>query len=422
MSATTNTKKMTKKKQLEKDLDTINKSIKGNVKIDAAVTVDDIGTNNKKGDIFKVAKELYLLSKRMLTCVQEDTDENMQPKSTVGHSTAGNVTEASMKKMLTDLMPGLLDEALGKHLPTHSASVPEVTAPVTKEPIKTHSLLIEKIQGQEDISAGEWTTVVKKDVQKSLESVPVKRAHIKHGATKLEFLNKEDMDKAESALKDKYTVTSRTKEQKKLEPKLTISDLDSEITSKEMLEEKILTKNTFVKHQVDTNGEKLTVLFLSKDDRGSREGVIQVSAGMREAIRQNDDRLCIDLQRHTVRDRIHVIQCFHCQGYGHKSGSPYCKRKDENDGICFYCAGTHSTKECRRKKNQQSEKINCFNCSTSRSRQEREKSSTHRANDTLCPFYVREKERIMSRTLGCEAAKNIYLRRTQDLQKRRGRL
>ena len=44
-----NDKKNIKKKQLEKELDIVNKSIKGTVKIDAATTVDDIGANNKRG-------------------------------------------------------------------------------------------------------------------------------------------------------------------------------------------------------------------------------------------------------------------------------------------------------------------------------------------------------------------------------------
>ena len=428
-------KDATKKTQWEKELETINNSIKGRVKIDAAATLTDIGTNNSKEILFTAAKEFYVLTKKILSSLEEEATE-ASPEAVV-HLTAADVDKLIETKLtnvlpplLTETIPGLLKDVLKCHS-TNTGDLPEVSAqaPVKEEPVRSHSILLGELQeeGQdedrEEMTHGKWTTVVKGDVAKSLESVPVVKArYLKDGSARLDFETKEDMAKAENALKDKYSITSRTREQKKLDPKLTISDLDAEISTKEILEEKLLLKNDFLNHQKDTNGEKLTVLFLGKDYRGNLEGVIQVSAGMREAIRRNDDRLCVGLQRHTVRDRIHVIQCFHCQGYGHKTGSPYCKLKDVKDGICFFCAGSHSTRECRRKKNKETDKIKCVNCFKSKRRHEKEKCCTHRANDTLCPFYVREKERIMGRTHGCEAAKNVYLRRTEEHQRKQGRL
>ena len=430
-------KDVTKKKQWEKELDTINSSIKGKTKIDAAATVTDIATNNSKETLFKVAKELYVLSKKILSSLHEEPIGTAQHPETAAHLTAEDVNKLMETKLtnflpglLNEALPGLLDDALQRHS-TNGGNPPEAVKapePTIEKPVKSHSILLGELQVEgneeqkEEMTHGKWTTVVKGDVAKSLETVPVVRAQYKDGSARLDFKTEEDMKKAENALKDRYSITSRTKEQKKLDPKLTISDLDAEISTKDILEEKLLQKNDFLKHQKDANGEKLTVLFVGKDHRGNLEGVIQVSVGMREAIRRNDDRLCVGLQRHSVRDRIHVIQCFHCQGYGHKTGSPYCKLKDMKDGSCFFCAGTHSTRDCRRKKNKETDKVKCVNCSNSKSRHEREKSCTHRANDTLCPFYVREKERIMARTHGCEALKNVYRRRTEEHQRKLGRL
>ena len=145
-----------------------------------------------------------------------------------------------------------------------------------------------------------------------------------------------------------------------------------------------------------------------------------MSAEVRQAIRQAGDRLNVDLQRHVVKDRFHIIQCYDCQGYGHMSGSEYCKCKtDGTPSICQYCAGPHKSKDCTKKKEKGARK--CVNCSASKSKDEKDKCRTHSASDRLCPFYVREQTRLMTRTVGCtDTAKNYYIQRTKVLQKDRG--
>ena len=146
------------------------------------------------------------------------------------------------------------------------------------------------------------------------------------------------MDQAKEALQEKYKVTSKTREIKKLDPKVTIADIDSDVTSKEVLVDKLLEKNDFLK-ALHSGGGVFKVVFFDEKDRFA---VLQVSPEIREAIKQRGDKLCLDLQQHLVRDRIHVIQCYHCQEYGHMSGSPFCKQKDSSP-TCFYCAGPHWT-------------------------------------------------------------------------------
>jgi hypothetical protein len=102
------------------------------------------------------------------------------------------------------------------------------------------------------------------------------------------------------------------------------------------------------------------------------------------------------------------------------ANSMFCKGKDK-DPVCFYCAGNHSSKDCNNKKSRKTAKIKCNNCSNSRSYSEKNAATTHKASDTLCPFYIRERERVMSRTIGCEPAKNLYLQRVKDLKSRLGR-
>lgn len=188
--------------------------------------------------------------------------------------------------------------------------------------------------------------------------------------------------------------------------------------SDEMLRDGLLDKDKKIKALKD-DGELIKVVFFDKDKRFA---VIQVSPKIRDVIKSNKDRVCIDLQYYDVKDRIHVIQCYHCQEYGHMSGSPYCKQKG-SDSTCFYCAGKHASKDCNNKKDKKTNSIKCSNCEKSKNRNERSACGTHKASDTLCPFYVRERERTMSRTAGySEEAKNAYLRKVKELRQKYGRV
>ena len=187
-----------------------------------------------------------------------------------------------------------------------------------------------------EISTDEWTTVVKKDIKGALKSVPVMGTSVsktKAGSstTKLHFQCKEDLEKATQALQSKYKVTSKSEDKKKLNPKLTISGLDPDIKTKEMLVEELLNKNDFL---VGLEGDVKGVFV---DDKG-RFAVVEVSPDIREIIRRNSDKVCIGLESFQVKDRYHVIQCYHCQEYGHTSKSDFCKNKSQTYGNAIKAA------------------------------------------------------------------------------------
>lgn len=397
-------------KELEEELETINNSIKGKKSLQSVKVVADISTQNSREDLLNISKELFKFSKKVLNTLKKVPCEVKEaiPESDIS---------ALVRRELTDVLPGLLREVLKEQ-----QSVPD-DKKIKEEPTERHTLVLEKktdgVDEEEDntkMSEQEWTTVVKKDVKKTLKNVPVLNAKTVEGTAKLSFKTKEHMDSARDALMSKYKVTSKTQEKRMLEPKLTISDLDSDITSKEILEEKILEKNELIQ-KLKEEGDSFKVIFLDTEDKFA---VLEVSSRMRQCIKKSDDRVCVDLQQHRVRDRFHVLQCFHCQGYGHMSGSPYCRQKDSNP-ICFYCAGSHTSRDCKRKKEKKVDSIKCYNCSTSRNMNEKNNCKTHNAANSLCPFFIREKERVMSRTLGSEDAKNRYIQRVKALQKTHGR-
>ena len=397
------------RKKLNDELEMINKSLKGKKTIESAKTLSELPTNNSKDDLFNVIKELFKLTKKALSHIPPDTT------GSVASDNSG--LEDLIRKQLTEVLPGLLQSALQDQTP--QVQVKSETITREDKPVTMHTLVIEKKaeNGDEKITEEEWTTVVKKDVKGKLKNVPVIKATSSNGGAKLHFKSKEHLDRAQEALKEEYKVTSKSEEKKKLNPKLTIADIDPDVTSDEMLLNGLLNKDDDIRCLKEA-GELLKVVFF---DKGERFAVIQVSPKIREVIRRNRDRVCIDLQYYNVKDRIHVIQCYHCQEYGHMSSSPYCKQKDQ-DPTCFYCAGKHASKDCRNKKDKKTSSLKCSNCAKSKNRNERNTCGTHKASDTLCPFYVRERERVMSRTAGCEETKNVYLRKVKELRQRYGRV
>ena len=403
-------------KKLEEELEVINNSLIGKKKIEDAKLLVDLQTTNSKEIMFKAIKELFKFSKKTLKVLG-----SISTGVPVSGPTADDI-KSMIKQEFTEILPGLLQEALNKHSntekPLEDGDEPQGTS---------HTLILENLHSSVDeeeakeeakISEQEWTTMVSKDVKKTLKDVPVLKARSTNGAAKLHFKSKEDRDQATEALKTRYKVTPKTEEIKKLDPKVTIYDLGADITTKELLEEKLLEKNDYIR-DLKNNGETCKIIYVNEDDNF---GVLQVSSKIRDAIKQNRDRVCIDLQVHVVKDRVHAVQCFHCQEYGHMHKSPFCK-KTGLPATCFYCAGPHKSKECNEKKEKNKAAMKCSNCAKSRNSREKNKCHTHKASDALCPFFVREKERIMTRTAGYpEQAKNSYVQKAKELQRKYGRV
>ena len=390
--------------ELKQELDIINGSFIGGKNIDQVNDLNDIVTTNTRTHLFSMVKELYKFAEKAVMMISSETAE---PTESVK-------LEDLIKKQLTEVLPGLLQSALKEQMPLTKETPKEVEV----KSRTVHTLLVEKKSDNEDdkITENEWVRSTKSDVKTKLQKVKVLNAAASNGTATLRFETKQHLDQAKKALQEEYKVTPTSEEKKKLNPKLSISDIDRDINSKELLMSEILDKDNRLKALKD-EGETLEVSYFHKEQRYA---VIQVSPKIREIIRANGDRMSIGLMYYNVRDRIHVIQCYHCQQYGHMAGSPYCKQKGQ-DATCFYCAGSHASKDCRKKLNQDKH-VKCSNCAQSKNRSESAACTTHKASDTLCPFYIRERVRVMSRTAGCEEAKNFYIKKTQELRQRLGRL
>ena len=409
-------------KRLEEELEVINKRGNKGKTIENAKTYEDISSAMTREQLFKLVKELYSFSKRSL-----EHTKKMKTGAKSSSENNVNVSAEDIGKMIRDQLSGVLPGMLKDALSMNQQGVPKTTSggPATKSDTM-HTLEIKKKVDASDkdndsltmISDNDWTTVVRKDVKGALKNVPIIKASTSQKTTaKLHFESKDHLDQAKQALQQKYEVTSRSEEKKKLNPKITVSDIDADITDEATFMDELVNKNPELKNLKD-EGEDLKMVFFDKKDGYC---VLQVSARIREAIRKDGDKVAIGFQKHTVKDRFHVLQCFHCQEFGHKAGSDFCKKKDE-DPTCFYCAGRHSSKECTHKKTRKTESIKCSNCCHSKNPHEKKSSGSHKASDTLCPAYVRERARVMSRTAGCDESKNLYLEKVRETKRRLGRV
>eukprot|EP00116_Pleurobrachia_bachei_P001282 sb/3461544/ len=233
-------------------------------------------------------------------------------------------------------------------------------------------------------------------MMKALKGVPVLNAVVNKGSVRLSFQNEDQLKEANDvlppALGQQVQMVTETKAL--LDPRISIGDLGQDLLDKETLISEITSgKNEEIKKLVDEGG-KVKVVHLNPT---GRIAVLQVSPEIRNVIARKGDKGCRKLRQYWVRDRYHVVQCFHCQEFGHVAGSIRCTKKD-GDAVCAFCAGNHETRSCGHKTRNDTGKINCANCQKSNGREDRRHARSHLASSTLCPFFINERTKLMERT------------------------
>lgn len=406
---------MAELKEMNEELNTIRKAVrlKGKKTIDTAGSDAEFEPGMTKTVLLTVITDLFAFSKKAL----KKLETTVAPPGPEFPN-----FEEIIKRQLTDIIPLVLPGLLKTALSTSSEVKDQEAVRAEEKPLPVkHTLTLVKKTEEEGgetspITENDWVQV-RRDVKGSLAHVPVAYASLFEGTATLNFSSKDHLDEAQKVLAPKYDVATKSEERKKLDPKLSINDIHTDIKDKDMLLEELLQKNENIRSLSD-GADKVKIIFY---DTKQRFAVVQVSPVIRESIRQNADQVNLDLTSHYVKDRIHVVQCYHCQEFGHMAGSKYCKDKDK-DPTCFYCAGKHKSKDCNSKKENKYKKIKCSNCTKSKNHSERNAATTHKASDSLCPSFIKERAHIMSRTAGCGEAKNAYLQRVKELKAKLGRV
>ena len=117
-----------------------------------------------------------------------------------------------------------------------------------------------------------------------------------------------------------------------------------------------------------------------------------MSSDIRSIVVKNGNKLFLDLTAHTVKDHLHLMQCYTCQKFGHKSGSPACSNKQ----ACLYCAKEHLSKDCPTKSD--TTKHACINCLSHNLY--KANATGHTCTDYACPLVQKELTSIVNRTSG----------------------
>ena len=265
----------------------------------------------------------------------------------------------------------------------------------------------------------QWTDHFRPKVEEALKGVPVLNTVVNKGSVRLSFQTEDQLKEAKDILSPVFTQDVQMVTEKKayLDPRIAINDLGEDLLNKEALFAELAgVKNEGIKTLVD-QGETLKVIHINP--RG-KFAVLKVSPEIRRVIASNKDKVFLRLRQHSVRDRFHVIQCFHCQEYGHVAGSIRCSKKDDS-AVCAFCSGRHETRECNNKKRNDVGRMVCVNCNNSGSREDKRYAKTHMASSALCPYYINERGRLMDRTSGVtKEEKNGYRTRAmEDLRTKR---
>ena len=188
-------------------------------------------------------------------------------------------------------------------------------------------------------------------------------------------------------------MSTSTKPKKSLFPKMKIFNIDNDVyKQKDQLRNAILEKNACINELVE-KGSKFDILLM---DLKKNTAIVKVSPEIRKLIIK-ENRIYIDMVSLRIRDHFLPMQCYACQCYGHKQGSPECKHHGSDVNVCLYCAGSHSSKSCGVK--QRTDLHKCINCSTS-SNPEHRSTACHTSTSLTCPFTIKETNSLIRRTSG----------------------
>ena len=253
---------------------------------------------------------------------------------------------------------------------------------------------------------------VKQKVTKSLKDVPtnfVKSNHQK-GLLTVAFPDAETREKGSQLIENLNLSASgfHAKHGKKMLPKLTISGIDSSIFDsidsnmsiedkrlhhKATIKNSIISKNDMIKRLTDT-GHTLEVVYMKGSESSRIMAAIKVSPAIRTVIFQNQHgKLFVGNNCLPVEDRFFFKQCFHCQQLGHESVD--CPKSAETP-VCFYCMGSHQSKNCLKKKSRNEHC--CAKCYHSKVPAEKNDFKSHNAADPECPVILREIQKVAGNT------------------------
>ena len=271
---------------------------------------------------------------------------------------------------------------------TSSSNKPETKAPrsfsdIVKGP---PTIVVKPTGGATQVNREDF----KQKAEAALKDVKVANARIsERGNLVVEVPSSVDHSTATENLKAAFPNNFTVESPKKVQPKLTITNLPNDYTADNLIP-RICEKDQNLEELIK-DGEELSVIktWSNEGNNGevrSKKFAVKCSPKIREYVMNaNGGYLYLNMCRSKVYDRFFVTQCYHCQSYNHIASK--CPNKDDPP-VCCNCAGRHSTKYCK------SNYEKCNNCSKAKLRS----GNSHKSNSPDCPIYGREREFLIKRT------------------------
>ena len=303
-------------------------------------------------------------------------------------------------KMLEASLNKITDKMISK---VSNASVSDEKLPVAVGQCCTNTekhvvILEDKDDEANGFSVSTWNEVVKKKLSKSLKNVPIEKSVLsKQGKGCLILPTKDAQQKAKIALENDFCVSVESKPKKNILPKMKVYNIDTNYyRDKVTLRQVILEKNDVINNLVE-NGKVFDIIYI---DTKRNSATIKCSPDIRTAVNQASGKIYLDMQVHHIKDHFQPLQCYACQCYGHKQGSPECAI-EHGKNVCLYCSGNHRSKDCLSKDQKRSYK--CLNCTNSTNPAHRA-DSCHTSNSVTCPYFIKETNSLIRRTAGLNDA------------------
>ena len=344
-----------------------------------------------------LAKNVNALDKAETTAEEKDKLLNEEIKSLPG--------------MIEKMIEEKITEALGSRGDKNRTTLYD-----KKTDTETYTLVVEEKTSDgtpQPFTPAKWSDIVRTSMSQKLEEIPVKKTLLtENGKAIMKFPALQSRETAAEALEDDFVIAKEVSKVQKLLPKIKICDLQYyKKEDSDKLKSDISKKNPTLKALVD-GGATFDIIFIHESGNLSGYGyaVVKVDPRIREEIIKNQSRIYIGTTSFYVKDQIHVTQCFACQQFGHKRGSPHYRFFNTDKHLCLYCAkNNHLSKDCPSKGNRS--KYNCVNCKNTRTYAN---FANHTSTSSICPIFAKEAESVIKRT-ACDS-KNFPILRTIQRQ------
>ena len=344
---------------------------------------------------------------------------NNLEKRTAASEVTGNVSSK-----VTDNISSIASPLTGKDTAqhTHNDTTTTTYAP-HKAPTKkvNHQIIITPKADKDSATFAD-------KLKSSLKTIPVKKVNkTTDGREIFNFPSKQARDKALECLKD-FNPVAEDRDERHITPKITIFglssiDYNSTMTTdegnkddqqkqdgKDKLLSAIKDKNPHIKDLID-KGKCFEILFIKNDPLkdGESRAVVKVDVEILSKIRQNKYRLFVDFSSCRISDRVHIVQCYKCQKYGHTKDSKFCEFFRSEIETCMYCTGNHRSNQCEIKSSKNSQAFKCSNCVHANNSNQHKFDTNHPTTSDKCQVRQRQINKVINRTIGFEsAAKNYF--------------